>query len=110
MAHCLAIFDTPSTLTSLMSESILAQHPDPGKQGVNINRKKYDVIYDAINTYLHETGTASLKEITHAVKESVGNSFDGSVGWYVTTVKLDMESRGALICDRSKSPHQHYLK
>ena len=93
-----------------MSESIQTQHPDPAKQGVNINREKYFVIHDAINTYLHETGTASLQEITQAVKESVGDRFDGSVGWYVTTVKLDMESRGALICDRSKSPHQHYLK
>ena len=93
-----------------MSENIQTQHPDPAKQGVNISREKYFVIHDAIHAYLHEAGTASLKEITQAVKERVGDAFDGSVGWYVTTVKLDMESRGVLICDRSKSPHQHYLK
>lgn len=93
-----------------MSETIQTHHPDPGKQGVNINREKYEVIYTAIDAYLRDVGTASLKEITSAVKERVADTFEGSVGWYVTTVKLDMESQGALICDRSKSPHVHYLK
>ena len=93
-----------------MSETIQTHHPDPTKQGVNISVKKYELIYDAINEYLNESGTASLKAITTAVKEKVGDSFDGSVGWYVTTVKLDMESRGELVCDRTKSPHEHYLK
>lgn len=92
-----------------MSETILAQHPDPGKQGVNISKEKYDVILSAIHAYLEDVGSASLKSITSAVKEQVGSTFEGSVGWYVTTVKLDMESRGMLVCDRTKSPHAHSL-
>lgn len=28
----------------------------------------------------------------------------GSIPWYVTSVKLDMEARGELICDRDASP------
>jgi len=28
----------------------------------------------------------------------------GSVSWYVTHVKLDLEARGELICDRQSSP------
>ena len=92
-----------------MSETIQTHHPDPGKQGVNISKKKYEVIYTAIDAYLRDVETASLKEITQAVKERVADTFEGSVGWYVTTVKLDMESQGILICDRSKSPHVHYL-
>ena len=92
-----------------MPETIQTGHPEPGKKGVNISKEKYEVIYNAIHAYLHETKQASLKSITSAVKERVGSSFDGSVGWYVTTVKLDMESKGELVCDRSKSPHAHYL-
>lgn len=92
-----------------MSETILTQHPDPGKQGVNISKEKYEVISGAIHAYLNDVESASLKAITSAVKEQVGHTFEGSVGWYVTTVKLDLESRGALVCDRSKSPHAHYL-
>lgn len=93
-----------------MSETIQTHHPDPSKQGVNINRDKYEVIYHAINEYLREVGSAPLKAMTSAVKEKIGDHFEGSVGWYVTTVKLDMESKGEMVCDRSKSPHEHYLK
>ncbi len=28
----------------------------------------------------------------------------GSIPWYVTTVKLDLEARGELVCDRQCSP------
>ena len=93
-----------------MSESIQTYHPDPQKQGVNISKSKYDIIHGAIEEFLLAAGSASLHEITSAVKDKVSANFDGSVGWYVTTVKLDMESKGQLICDRSKSPHKHYLK
>ena len=92
-----------------MSETIQTHHPDPGKQGVNISRDKYEIIYYAIQDYLREVGSSSLKAMTGAVKEKVGDGFDGSVGWYVTTVKLDMESKGEMICDRTKSPHEHSL-
>ena len=99
-----------SNTGSPMSETIQTHHPDPGKQGVNISKEKYEIIYSAIESYLREAGHASLKEITMAVKDRIADTFEGSVGWYVTTVKLDMESLGVLVCDRSKSPHVHYLK
>ena len=92
-----------------MSDTINTQHPDPSKQGVNISKAKYDVIHDEIIGFLGAAGSSSLQEITRAVADRIGDSFEGSIGWYVTTVKLDMESRGELVCDRSKSPHAHYL-
>ena len=92
-----------------MSDTIYTQHPDPSKQGVNINKAKYDVIHDEIVGFLGVAGPSSLSEITRAVSDRIGDSFEGSIGWYVTTVKLDMESRGELTCDRSKSPHAHSL-
>ena len=92
-----------------MSDTIHTQHPDPQKQGVNISKAKYDLIRGEIIGFLGAAGPSSLQEITRAVAERVGDSFEGSIGWYVTTVKLDMESRNELICDRSKSPHAHQL-
>jgi hypothetical protein len=32
--------------------------------------------------------------LSQAVEKEVRGKFDGSVMWYVTTVKLDMEARG----------------
>ncbi len=32
--------------------------------------------------------------LSRAVEKEVNGNFDGSVTWYVTTVKLDMEARG----------------
>ena len=93
-----------------MSETIQTINPDPNKKGVNISKQKYDVIHSAICTCLKSAGVASLASIMNAVKEEVGDNFEGSVGWYVTTVKLDMEGKGELVCDRSKSPHEHFLK
>ena len=33
-------------------------------------------------------------KLTRAVEKEVDGKFEGSVTWYVTTVKLDMEARG----------------
>jgi len=34
--------------------------------------------------------------LSRAVEKEVNGSFDGSVMWYVTTVKLDLEARGQI--------------
>ena len=78
-----------------MSEKIMTLHP-AGKQGVNIDKTKYDVIRDATLSQLEQAGELTFTGLTDAVKAQLGNSFDGSVGWYVTTVKLDLEARGLI--------------
>lgn len=88
-----------------MSDTYYAQHPDPDKKGTNINRAKYEQIHFAILSAFGRQPVYGLQELSLAVKDILGNSFDGSIMWYVTTVKLDMESRGELECDRSQSPH-----
>ena len=92
-----------------MSEKIYAQHPDPSKQGVHIEKAKYDQIHGAIINAFARQPVYALQELMLAVKQDLNGRFEGSIGWYVTTVKLDMESRGELVCDRKKSPHAHYL-
>ena len=88
-----------------MSDTFFAQHPDPGKHGVNISKEKYDQVHDVIVAALVQQDTMTLKELTQAAKSELAGVFEGSIGWYVTVVKLDMESRGEILCDRSKSPH-----
>jgi hypothetical protein len=79
-----------------MSERFLTLHPDPGKQGTNIDRDKYDLIRQAILESVRERGEITFQELTRAVRARVQDRFEGSVTWYVTTVKLDLEARGLL--------------
>ena len=92
-----------------MNETIFTEHPDPEKKGVKISRQKYDIIHEAIVAAIKINGPRSLGELTEFAASSLGDGFDGSIPWYITTVKLDMESRGELVCDRTKSPHVHEL-
>lgn len=77
-----------------MEERILAQHPDPNKHGVRISRAKYDVVRAAIRDSLRDAGPLGFEGLSRAVETKLAGGFDGSVSWYVTTVKLDLEARG----------------
>lgn len=42
-----------------------------------------------------DTGrVAQRKDLTEEVRHKLAGHFDGSISWYVTTVKLDLEARG----------------
>ena len=88
-----------------MNEKIMTLHPD-GKQGVNIDKIKYDTVRQEIETVLHAQPGSSFSELTDTVGQRIGDSFDGSVGWYVTTVKLDLEARGVLERIDGRSPQR----
>lgn len=78
-----------------MSDKFMTKHPEPGKQGVNIDREKYDLIRDAILEFLagEEKG---FWDMVRALEDRLSSRFSGSVPWYVTTVKLDLEARGQI--------------
>lgn len=77
-------------------EKILTLHPQPDKQGVSIDRQKYDLIRAAILQVINDRGEISFGDLTKSVEQQVVPEFDGSVPWYVTTVKLDLEARGLI--------------
>jgi hypothetical protein len=79
-----------------MEERILTQHPDPEKQGVNISKHKYDLIRRAIVDSIRDQMDITFKALTEDVKHRLKGQFEGSVSWYVTTVKLDLEARGVI--------------
>ena len=61
---------------------------------MNINKGKYEIIRKAILSTLSNQQEISFMNLSRSVEKQVGNNFDGSVMWYVTAVKLDLEARG----------------
>lgn len=76
-----------------MRDTIRTLHPEK-KQGVNISRQKYEIIREAILCVLRVEKEMTFMKLSRAVEKEVNGNFEGSVTWYVTTVKLDMEARG----------------
>lgn len=76
-----------------MKDTIRTLHPQK-KQGVNISREKYEIIRKAIFSTLKKNKEMTFKKLANAVEYEMNGNFEGSVMWYVTTVKLDLEARG----------------
>lgn len=76
-----------------MKDIIRTLHPEK-KQGVNISREKYEIIRKAILSVLRTQKEMPFNKLSQAVEKEVRGNFEGSVMWYVTTVKLDLEARG----------------
>jgi hypothetical protein len=88
---------------SIVSERVRTLHP-AGKQGVNIDKEKYDQVKRAILASIEARGQIPFRELTAAVESNLDEPFDGSIGWYTTTVKLDLEARGMIERVPKKSP------
>ena len=78
-----------------MKDTIRTLHPEK-KQGVSISREKYEIIRTAILSTLRAQKEITFMNLSRAVEKQVNGNFEGSVTWYVTTVKLDMEARGEI--------------
>jgi uncharacterized protein DUF6958 len=78
-----------------MKDMIRTLHPKQ-KQGVNISREKYEIIRQAILSTLHAQKEMTFMKLSRAVDKEMNGDFEGSVMWYVTTVKLDLEARGEI--------------
>ena len=88
-----------------MTERILTLHP-AGKQGVNIDKGKYDMVREAIEETLRAQPGITFSALTEEVGRGIGDVFDGSVSWYVVSVKLDLEARGVLERVDGRSPQR----
>jgi hypothetical protein len=78
-----------------MDERIRTLHPE-GKQGVNISKTKYEAVKAAILDALQPVGEATFDDLAANIEERLTGNFAGSIKWYYTTVKLDLEARGVL--------------
>lgn len=77
------------------STKIMTLHPG-GKLGVNILKRRYEVIKDFILEVLQTENELSFKELVEKAVKDLSDVFDGSVMWYVVTVKQDLEARQIL--------------
>lgn len=91
-----------------MAKKIKTLHPDPKKKGVSIDKDKYDVIKETILETLEREGEMTFKNLFHTVEKKLLHTFEGSIGWYYTTVKLDLEARDIL--ERLPDKKQQHLR
>ncbi|MCK6579625.1 MAG: hypothetical protein L6Q98_16145 [Anaerolineae bacterium] len=77
-----------------MSSRILTLHPQ-GKQGVSIDLAKYNQVADTLREVLFDR-ELTFGELRSEIESRLNGRFDGSIGWYTTTIKLDLEARGEI--------------
>lgn len=81
-------------------ERILTLHP-AGKNGVRIDRAKYDEMRKALLKAITRSGEGTgFRELPALVKPLLRKSVFGpgdSVHWYVVVVKQDLEARGEIV-------------
>ena len=59
---------------------------------MNIEKVKYELIREAILAVISAQGEIAFSALPAAVSRRLPD-FEGSIGWYTTTVKLDLEAR-----------------
>lgn len=87
----------------------LVLNPDTGRPGRTIDAEKCVAVGKAILKAVPKgsRNTIAFRDLTAAKKKYLPGGRipgGGALMWYVTTVKLDLEVRGLLACDRSQSP------
>lgn len=84
----------------MSTPKIQLKHPDPAKSAPRISSKKYEPVKSAIMRAVGEQEEGILfRDLPGRVGELLSASELenlGSVGWYTTTVKLDLEARGLI--------------
>lgn len=93
----------------LDDDRIMTLHPQ-GKKGVNILRTKYKLIKDFILAQIEDHGDISYQDLDEIAVKKLSPTFDGKVGWYVVSVKLDLEARGIIERVPKVSPHRIRMK
>jgi hypothetical protein len=88
-----------------MSDKIKTLHPDPKKQGVNIDRQKYEQVRRAILAEIDTRDIVAFSDLPTALNRRLPD-FAGSISWYAITVKLDLEARQLIERVPGKKP-QH---
>lgn len=88
-------------------DKVACRTPAEGRDGVtNIPKWKYDLIAEAIRAELAD-GPVRMSEMKARLEARIPateRAALGSLGWHLTTVKLEMEVRGELIRVAGKGP------
>jgi hypothetical protein len=80
-------------------DKVPCRTPTPRKSGVtNVPKWKFDVCRAAILSALHQGPIQGQQMAERAGREMTAHDVDalGSLGWHITTVRLEMEVRGEI--------------
>ena len=81
-----------------VEERVVCETPTPGKKPTRIHKWKYDLLRDVILDIVGRTPDGiefkALPDLVEARLSPQQLSDLGSVSWYTTSVKLDMEVKG----------------
>ena len=80
-----------------MTTMMQALHPDPTKQGTRVTKATYEAYREALLEVIPaDPEGIQFMELSKAVEPRVSADITAntSVGWWTTTVKLDLEARG----------------
>lgn len=91
-----------------MDEKVLTQHPE-GKGGKRISRAKYEAVRQAILDSLSPGAELTHTALTEAVVVRLTGKFEGSIPWYMETVKLDLEARRVIERVSGTRPERYCL-
>ncbi len=89
----------------MKNEKIQLRHP-AGKKAVRMDIEKYDVLKKAIINCLKKKDASTHTELLHCINENFLQNaimFDGSVEWYMESVKLDLETNKTIERIKHKS-------
>ncbi len=79
---------------------VYAEHPDAQKSGTNVDGTKYAAVRAAmLKAIPRSKDGASFKELPELVLDRLPEGEipgGGSIMWWTTTVKLDLEARGLI--------------
>ncbi|MFM9826462.1 DUF6958 family protein [Flavobacterium sp.] len=78
-----------------MDHKIQLKHPT-GKKAISMDKEKYGVIEKSLLICLKGKAEVTHKEILNTITEDFKKNkikFDGSIGWHMEWVKLDLEAR-----------------
>ena len=98
-------------MSKLENEMFQALHPDPTKQGTRVTKATYDAYHAALLEIIpKEEGGIPFGDLSKVVVPHLpdGLADRTSPGWWVTTVKLDMEARGEI--ERFKSNGKQHVR
>ena len=75
-------------------------------KGVNISAEKYFTLKKYILESLEKNGIMTFEELFDNSIKDLQPTFEGKVGWYLVSVKLDLEAREIIERIPKTSPHQ----
>jgi hypothetical protein len=85
-------------------ELFQAINPVSTKHFLHLDTSQYDLMLAVVLANLQEHGSMTFNQLGALVEEQLQNNFDGSVIWYFTMVKLDLEACGVIHCLPGSEP------